>query len=132
MTDTPVLEVLAAVIRITDEDDGDSDPVLSVVIWGGDEPVPFVSYDEAADALDLTTQLLAAMEQHPAFVPEGWEASDRDFAYSALVDGQAALREELPRLEELEDAEGTVEGMLEDFLAEGLFVPQTHGPVDPE
>lgn len=45
----------------------------------------------------------------------------RFLAYCALIDGMEALREFLPLMEEREDAEETILGVLEGFMEQNLF-----------
>ena len=94
----------------TTEEDLDTTMVLS---WYLSEGVPFLSADEALDALEITEELLeqieALMETNPDFVPEGYTSENWAFFRAALQDGVQAIAAELPDMEELDGAMGLFE-----------------------
>lgn len=122
-----VVDVYAALVRMGFEE-GET-PEVAVVTWSADEPIPFGDIVEAGEVLDLTMQFIAAIEANPDAVPDGWDEDDLEFAYQALIDGMTAVRDAMPALAQLDDANQTVSDMLEAFQLDGLFVPRLNLPV---
>ena len=101
------------------------DQSREIMVWDAFRDIPYLeSTSELANAINVTNQLIAFMAANIDFVPEGWDADDRDWLFDALTEGLDLLVAEFLHQQEIEYAGEVFSGLLEGFMPPNDLVSQ--------